>query len=150
MNSVIRFQNFGAILAVIKNKKPMKNLKLLLILVISFTLFSCTKATRLNNKLDGKWNVITYSGAALPTGTAMTITYSSGTKGSGNYTSTVIINGDTQSEFGAYQLDGNTKITYTPSLQGNVPYSFTIDKQTKDKLILINGNGVTTELRKID
>ncbi len=131
-------------------KKNMKNLKLLFVLTISLSLYSCTKATRLNNTLDGKWNVTTYSGAALPSGTTMTITYSKGTKGSGNYTTTVIINSDSQSEFGSYQLEKNTNITYTPSESGNVPYSFTIEKHTKNNLILVNGNGVKTELNKVE
>jgi hypothetical protein len=62
----------------------------------------------------------------------------------------VIINSDSQSEFGSYQLEKNTNITYTPSESGNVPYSFTIEKHTKNNLILINGSGVKTELVKIE
>jgi len=128
----------------------MRNLKLLFILTLSLSLFSCTKATRLNNTLDGKWNVTTYSGAPLPSGTTMTITYTKGSKGSGNYITTVIINGDSESEFGSYLLEKNTHITYTPTASGNIPYSFTIEKHTKKNLVLINVSGVKMELVKID
>jgi hypothetical protein len=128
----------------------MKKLKLLVILTITALVLSCTKEARLNNKIDGLWNIISYSGAPLPVGTSMTTTYSKGTNGSGNYILKLTLNGDVTSEFGSYQLDKNTKITYTPTGQGNTPYSFTIENYSKSKLTLINENNVKTELRKVE
>jgi hypothetical protein len=128
----------------------MKKLNLLFTLSISLLLISCFKEARLNNKIEGTWNIITYSGAPLPAGTSMTTTYSKGTNGSGNYIIKLDINGDSTSEFGSYQLEKDHKITYTPSGQGNAPYSFLIEKHSKSKLILLNENGVKTELRKVE
>jgi hypothetical protein len=65
----------------------MKNLIFVLIAVLTIGLSSCSKDRRINNKLDGSWNVAVYEDIVMPTGSTLNLTFNKGSKGAGTGTS---------------------------------------------------------------
>ena len=57
-------------------------------LTVAFIVTSCTKAGKLNRRLDGEWNLVTYDGQALPAGATVVLQFSKEKKGKGTYTMT--------------------------------------------------------------
>lgn len=64
----------------------MKKIFFVLIAILTVSLSSCTKDRRINNKLDGTWNVTVYENVAMPTGSSINLTFKRGNKGSGTGT----------------------------------------------------------------
>ena len=84
--------------------------------VVAVAAASCSKEAKLNKTMDGTWNVTKIDGAALPTGFAMSITYTKGKKGTGTYSSTTTITGiGTETSTGTYELVDDVTVYSTDS-----------------------------------
>lgn len=125
----------------------MKKILIAFVAVSALTLSSCSKDTRINNQLDGSWNVTKFENSTLPSGQSITLTFSKDKKGKGTGTQTVS---------GTGIFDGTTSFTYEvldeKLIQTTVVSGFTnkeistIKEHSKDKMILINTDNEETIL----
>ncbi len=93
-------------------------MKKILVLMFAATLVvtSCSKEARLNRKLEGTWNVQSYTQNGIPvslTGLTRSITFTKDKKGVGNYSMTTTILSFPTVETGTYAITSDTKITKT-------------------------------------
>lgn len=82
----------------------------------TLVLASCSKEARLNRKLEGTWNVQSYTengNAFSMAGLTRSITFTKEKKGVGNYSMTTTILSFPTVETGTYAITSDTKITKT-------------------------------------
>ncbi len=106
---------FGSNFINLKQKK-MKKLMMMMV-AATLVLASCSKETKLNKKLDGSWNAVSYSVNGVEqsmTGITMVMAFVKDKKGVGTYTQTMTMTGFPSSvETGTYDLTDDTMITLT-------------------------------------
>lgn len=135
---------FELISTFVKYKFKTKTMKKLMMIMVAATMLlaSCSKESRLNRKLDGTWNLTSYTvnGFNVPlTGVSMSVVFVKDKKGVGSYTLTYTFTGlGSQVETGTYSLTDDTKITLTkvtptPSV-GETPNNTTITSYSKTDL----------------
>ena len=121
--------------------------------VATMVLASCSKESRLNRKLDGTWDVVSY-GTYTPASmelTAFNIAFSKDKKGVGSYTTTMTSAAGTETGTGTYVLTDDTKITMTSTpVAGytSTPDVNTITDYSKTDLTLTDADGVVIVLKK--
>lgn len=114
--------------------------KLLFIAVISVVaLASCTKAGKLNRKLDGKWNAVSYDGQAMATGQTIIVEFDKDKKDNGTYTMTSTYGSFSATETGTYQLTKDDVITLTSG--GDVD-AMTVNDYSKTDLTITDGSDI--------
>lgn len=89
---------------------------LIMMIAVTLVLASCSKEARLNRKLEGTWNVQSYTQNGTPfnmTGLTRSITFTKDKKGVGNYSMTTTILSFPTFETGTYAITSDTKITKT-------------------------------------
>ena len=119
-----------------------------MMLAVVFVMASCSKESKLNRKLDGKWNLTKIDGNALPSGLSATITFTKDKK-VGTYSSTYSYLGLSGTDTGTYTLEGDTKIIMTSNATGSTANTSTISEYSKTTLIIVDGNE-TAEYTKAD
>jgi uncharacterized protein (TIGR03066 family) len=127
----------------------MKKGLVLMMLAVVFVMASCSKESKLNRKLDGKWNLTKIDGNALPSGYTASITFTKDKK-AGTYSSTYSFAGISGTDTGTYTLEGDTKITTKSNATGSTESTATVTEYTKTTLILTDGDGDTVEYTKAD
>jgi hypothetical protein len=131
----------------------MKKFLFLSVAILAFVLGSCSKESKLNRKLDGKWDVVTFSGITPASVgiTTFTIEFSKDKKGKGSYVSTSISSFGTDTSTGTYELTDDTKMTMTETpTAGNTstPDAITINSYSKSDLTLSDSDGTVIVLKK--
>ena len=81
--------------------------------VASILLVSCSKESKLNRKLDGEWNCVTYDGIAPTAGQSLVVKFDKDKKGKGNMTWTFVDAGVTDVDTYSYVLVEDKKIIFT-------------------------------------
>lgn len=128
----------------------MKKGLVLMMLAVVFVLASCSKESKLNRKLDGKWNLTKVDGNALPSGSTSTITFTKDKKGVGTYSATYSIGGFSGTDTGTYTLEGDTKIKTKSNATGSTESVSTVTEYTKTTLKITDADGGTSEYTKAD
>jgi ABC-type sulfate transport system substrate-binding protein len=114
--------------------------KVLFIAIISVVaLASCSKERKLNKKLDGTWNAVSYDGQAMAAGQTITIAFDKDKKDNGTYTMTSTYGGFSSVETGTYQLTKDDLITLTSA--GDVDI-MTVTDYSKTDLTITDGGDV--------
>lgn len=125
----------------------MKKNLIAFVAVAVLILSSCSKDTRINNQLDGSWNVTKFENSTLSSGQSITFTFSKDKKGKGTGTQTISGTGifDGTTSFSYEVLD--EKLIQTTVVSGftNVEIS-TIKEHSKDKMVLVNSDNEETVL----
>jgi uncharacterized protein (TIGR03066 family) len=127
----------------------MKKGLVLMMLAVVFVMASCSKESKLNRKLDGKWNLTKVDGNALPSGYTSSITFTKDKK-VGTYSASFTFAGLSGTDTGTYTLEGDTKITMTSNATGSTATTSTITEYSKTTLIITDADGDTAEYTKAD
>ncbi len=127
----------------------MKKGLVLMMLAVVFVFASCSKESKLNRKLDGKWNLTKLDGNALPSGYSSSITFTKDKK-VGTYSTTFTFGGLSGTDSGTYTLEGDTKITTTSNTSGSTAVTSTIVEYTKTTLKISDADGDVSEYTKAD
>ncbi len=117
----------------------MRKILVVVVAISALTLSSCSKDTRINNKLDGSWNVTKFEGSTIGSGQTVTITFSKDKKGKGTGTQTISGTGvfDGTSSF-SYEV-ADEKLIQTTVISGFTSVDIsTIKEYSKDKVVLVN------------
>lgn len=123
--------------------------KLLFVFVaVAFILASCSKENKLNRRLDGDWNVVSYGTETIPSGSSIVLSFSKDKKGLGTYVVTMNFDGDISTETGKYELEKDEKITMTSNESGSTPDVFTITEYSKTDLKLKDSDNEELVLKK--
>ncbi len=132
----------------------MKKFLFLSVAILALVLGSCSKEAKLNRKIDGKWDIVTFAGispASLGI-TSFTIEFTKDKKGKGAYTSTSTSSTGTDSSTGTYVLTDDTKITMTENASANnstpTPDAMTVTDYSKTDLTLTDASGKAIVLKK--
>lgn len=124
----------------------MKKFLFLSVAILAFVLGSCSKSSKLNRKLDGKWEIVSQGGVAVPAEDKMTLEFSKEKGGKG----TVAFGSDGFSIAGTYTLDKDEKITITLTFFGESEVTvFTVDDYSKSKLIIVDEDNEKSEFKKL-
>lgn len=98
---------------------------------------SCSKEAKLNKRLDGKWNVVTYDGTALPSGASMSITFDKDKKGKGTYSMTQTFPpSPSYTDAGTYDLVDDATIYFLSSTAGSTQDTLNVASYSKTDLTL--------------
>ena len=108
---------------------------------------SCSKESKLNRKLDGSWNLVTYDGAALATGESEVVKFDKDKKGKGTLTYTATGSGLSVSFTGTYELDKDEKITIT--ITGSTANVETVVDYSKTDLTIKDTAGKLSVYKKM-
>ncbi len=120
----------------------MKKIIFALIAITMLSLSSCSKETRINNKLDGFWNVTQSDNIVMPAGSTLTLDFSKGKKGAGTGTSKgtgyfILATYDF-----AYQITSNK----LEILHASTKDSYTVTEYTSQNITLTKSNGTISKL----
>lgn len=131
----------------------MKKFLFLSVAILAFVLGSCSKEAKLNRKLDGKWDVVTFSGLTPASVglTAFTIEFTKDKKGKGAYTTTMTEGSVSETSTGTYELTDDTKITMTETPTAgstSTPDVSTITNYSKTDLTLTTSDNTVIVLKK--
>ncbi len=132
--------------------------KLMMVMVAAtLVLASCSKESKLNRKLDGSWNVVSYSVDGVDqsmTNVTMVMSFTKDKKGVGTYTNTLTVLSVPQVETGSYVLTEDATITenkITPGT-GSSTSVYTVTDYSKSDLTLTqtsSGDVYVFKLKKI-
>lgn len=123
----------------------------------TLVLASCSKESKLNRKLDGSWNVVSYSVDGVDqsmTNVTMVMSFTKDKKGVGTYTNTLTVLSVPQVETGSYVLTEDATITenkITPGT-GSSTSVYTVTDYSKSDLTLTqtsSGDVYVFKLKKI-
>ena len=113
----------------------MKNVLSILTIAILFIATSCSKESKLNRKLDGKWTLVTANGVAATF--VYTLTFAKDKKGG----SLIVVDGPLTGS-GTYVLTADKTITTTVSFFGTTDVSiYTVTDYSKKDLSLTAQDG---------
>jgi len=85
-----------------------------LLLVVMFVLTSCLKSNKLNNRLEGIWNVEKIGGSSVPNGLSYSFTFSKEKGGKGVFELSQVLSPlPAYTEIGTYTLIEDTRILLT-------------------------------------
>lgn len=118
---------------------------------LALTLASCSKESKLNRKLDGKWETVSYDGVAVAADEITTLTFAKEKKGKGTVDISSSFLGTTISFKGNYVLEDDKKLTmYVDYLElGMDTTVFNVNEYSKSKLILVDQlDGEKIEFKK--
>ncbi len=124
----------------------MKKLLFALIAFATLSLSSCSKETRINNKLDGSWNITQYSNNAVPSGSTLTMNFDKGKKGAG--TGSLVGTGFlvfANSTF-TYQLTDDKLVTITGTGSTASSETYTVTEYSSKNVTLTEADGTITKL----
>ena len=123
----------------------MKKFLFLSVAILALVLGSCSKSSKLNRKLDGKWELVSNNGVAATADEKFTIEFTKDKDGKGTLAYTV----QGMSFAGTYVLDKDEKITITLTFLGQTEASvLTVEDYSKSTLILVDGTD-KTEFKKL-
>jgi hypothetical protein len=133
----------------------MKNLLFASAALVMLVLVSCSKESKLNRKIDGEWNIVTYDGAAMAEGQSMTITFTKDKKGVGTYKMVSVYpfgnSTITTTDDGTYTLTEDTKMTMQSTTDPeNDPENITVMEYSKTDLKLSDSDGTIMELKIVE
>jgi hypothetical protein len=134
----------------------MKNVLFASAALVMLVMVSCSKEAKLNRKIDGVWNVVTYDGAAMAEGYSTTYTFTKDKKGVGTYKSVYVYPWGNSSisvnDAGTYTLLEDTKLTLQSTTHPNEdPEVFTVMEYSKTDLKTAElVSGKITTLKKAD
>lgn len=83
------------------------------LIAIAIVIGSCSKAVKLNKRLDGTWSVTKIDGKPLDSTTVITFTFTKDKKGTGAYSETIkdiSLSTSTITEKGTYTLENDERI----------------------------------------
>ena len=126
---------------------------MMIMVAATLVLASCSKESKLNRKLDGSWNVVSYSvnGADQPFGTStMVMEFVKDKKGVGTYTQTSTTSSGSSVSTGTYVLTDDTKLTIsqlTPTVE--TADQFVVTDYSKSDLTLTMSDALLTIVYKL-
>lgn len=115
----------------------MKKNVLFLIITVLLVLSSCTKAARVNKKIDGEWNVETIGGESLSQGDKYVFKFEKDKGGKGAFTLTMTYTGGSDVEVGNYILEDD-KYLYLRWAADSYSYVLRIQEYSKTELKLLD------------
>lgn len=123
--------------------------KVLALLVAVTMLFSsCSKEKKLNRKLDGKWDIESFSGVPPKAGESISVIFNKDKK-EGTFSIKVTQNGFSVAIKGKYTLTEDEIITLTPTDLTNYDILvFTVTKYDKQDLTLTQSDNTVWKLKK--
>lgn len=120
----------------------MKKLIFALIAVATLSLASCSKETRINNKLDGSWNVTQWENIAMPAGSSLTYEFNKGKKGAGSGKAS----GTGYFVLTSYDFSYQISDDKLEILHGTTKDSYTVTEYSSNNVTLTKSTGTVTKL----
>ena len=115
------------------------------VLAVTFIAASCSKESKLNRRLDGTWNVLTFGGVALPTGATMTLAFDKDKKGKGTYTMTQTMPpSPAMTDAGTYDLNKDEIMYLLSSTAGSTQDTMNVTSYSKTEMTLTGNGAVPT------
>jgi hypothetical protein len=132
--------------------------KLMMVMFVATAILaSCSKESKLNRKLDGKWDVVSMTTAGVtmtPTemgATSFVIEFTKDKKGVGSYTTTMVAATATETSTGTYTLTDDTKMTMTETPAAgstSTPDVMTVNDYSKTDMTMTSTSGTVIKVKK--
>jgi hypothetical protein len=115
----------------------MKKNVFLFMMATLFILSSCSKAAKVNKKIDGEWNVESIGGQSLDPGETFVFKFEKDKAGKGSFTITTSYQGNSDTEIGNYILEDDQYI-YLRWAADSYAFVLKIQEYSKTELKLLD------------
>jgi len=111
------------------------------LLGVAIMVASCSKEKKLNKRLDGEWEAVSYDGQTPVSGESIVLKFDKDKNGKGKYSFTYTVPSSSFTWGGTYELIDDTKISMLET-DSTAPLVLLVKEYSKNDLTLTNADGL--------